>query len=310
MSTEQRSVKRPIFLFGMPRSGTTLIFETFARNPELGWFSYHYSRRPRIPALSLISRLGDISSFFRKAVTRSDQRPAWIERFRDGPSEAYSVWQEYCGEKFLYDYLLEVLATPEERDSMKRIVSQVLAWQGRSRFAAKVTGPARLGYIKSIFEDAEFVHIVRDGRTVVSSLLRIYFWKDTFRMREPAWRHGMKEEYLAVWEEHDRSPLVLAALQWRNVIERAHEECERHRPGVFLEIRYEDFLRNPIAVMEEICDKTDVPFSDRTRRWLLESGAIRSAGAGADQRFSDEDLSLLDALLGDLLDRYGYRHQE
>ena len=111
MDENRREVTRPVIFCGMGRSGTTLIFESFARNPVVGWFSYHFARFPRIPAISLATRISDLSPAFRKAVTRSDDRIPWLERFRDGPSEAYSVWEEYCGEKFVYDYLLDVEAT-------------------------------------------------------------------------------------------------------------------------------------------------------------------------------------------------------
>lgn len=297
---------RPIFLFGMPRSGTTLVFESIARIPALGWFSYHFARFPRFPPISIAARLCDLSPMFRKAVTRSEERRPWLEPFRDGPAEAYNLWEQCCGEKFSYDYLLEQRASPDERAALHRIVSQVLRWQGKDRFAAKITGPSRIGYLKSVFEDAQFVHVVRDGRAVVNSLLRVDFWRDSFRMREPAWRGGFKPEYVRRWEESGRDPLVLAALQWRNVIEQCDAECERHRPRVFLEIRYEDFLSDPVPVVERICEATDLEFASSAKRWLTEGGAIDRSQTALSDCFSGEEIATLDGLLGDVLERFGY----
>jgi hypothetical protein len=306
MGSVQSELNRPVFLIGMPRSGTTLIFESFARCAGLGWFSYRFARFPRFPAISATARLCDVSPYFRKAVTRSDQRVSWFERLRDGPSEAFSVWEEYCGKKFSLDYLLSLDATPQERAAMRNVISRVLYWQGTSRFAAKVTGPARVRYIKSIFDDAHFVHIVRDGRAVVNSLLRVDFWRNTFRMHEPAWHGGLKPEYLRIWEEHDRDPLMLAALQWRNVIERTEEERQRYSPRVFIEARYEDFLADPIGEMNRICQSTGTTFSESARNWLTRSKAVRPSAVGPDQYFTREEIARLDDLLGDVLERYGY----
>jgi len=32
-------IKKPIFIVGVPRSGTTLLYTLLAQHPELGWFS-------------------------------------------------------------------------------------------------------------------------------------------------------------------------------------------------------------------------------------------------------------------------------
>ncbi len=299
-------VDRPVFLVGMPRSGTTAIFESLATHPDVGWLSYHLDRFPRALPLAGLARLCDLGFFFRKAVNRSSESRPWLERFRDGPAEAYQTWESVCGEKFRFDYLLGVRATPEEREAVRRLVRGVLSWQGKRRFVAKLTGPARMGYLLSIFPDARFVHIVRDGRAVVASLLGVDFWRDTWRMREPAWRGGLRPEELEAWERAGRSPAVLAALQWRAVVERAREERAALHPAVYEEVRYEDFLASPLAVMDRIWSAADLPPSERTRRFIEE----RLRPAPRPERFRDAlepaDLAAVEALCGDLLRALGY----
>jgi len=299
-------VDRPVFLIGMPRSGTTAIFESLATHPEAGWLSYHFNRLPRLPALAALARLCDVSPFFRKAVAPPRAGRAWIERLRDGPAEAYSVWETYCGEKFRFDYLLGQRATEEEREGMTRVVRRVLRYQGKRRFVAKLTGPARMGYLMSLFPDARFVHILRDGRAVVDSLMRIDFWRDSPRMREPAWRNGLSESHLRAWEAHGRSPLALAALQWRSVIERAREERDALRPERYLEVRYEDFLADPAAVMRRIWEAVDLPPSPRTLTFIAERLRPAARRRGFGEAFRPEELAMLDELIGDLLEELGY----
>jgi len=299
-------VDRPVFLVGMPRSGTTAIFESLATHPDVGWLSHHFNRFPRLPALAALARLCDVSPFFRKAVAPPSRGRAWFERLRDGPAEAYDVWETYCGEKFRFDYLLGQRATPEERDRMTRVVRAVLRYQGKKRFVAKLTGPARMGYLMSLFPDARFVHILRDGRAVVDSLMRVDFWRDSSRTREPAWRNGLSDAYLRTWEAHDRSPLVLAALQWRAVIERAREERDALRPERYVEMRYEDFLAGPAAVMQRIWEAAELAPSRRTLAFIAERLRPAARPESFRDAFRPEQLAVLDELLGDLLDELGY----
>lgn len=299
-------VSRPVFLVGMGRSGTTLVFESFARNRELGWFNYHLERMPSRAPLAALARLCDLSPAFRKEVVPSGDRRRPGERFRDGPSEAWAVWRHLCGEKFLFEYLLETRADEAERLRTRAFVARVLRWQGKARFAAKLTGPARIGFLMSIFPDACFVHVVRDGRAVVDSLLHIAFWRDSFRMQQPAWRGGLDDAALARWEESGRDPLVLTALQWRCVVERTWEERDRHAPQAFVELRYEDFLGDPTGSMERVCAAVGVRFSDEARSWLDERRGLRPGEEHYRERLGPERVALLENLLGDVLERLGY----
>jgi len=299
-------VARPIFLVGMGRSGSTMIFDVLATHPELGWFSNYCDVFPGLPRLAVLSRLADLSPVFRKAVTPSDQQPPWLDRFRVSPSEAYHVWQVLCGEKFRNDYLLGVEASTDERARVHRTVRTVLRWQGKRRFAAKVTGPPRMEFLSSIFPDARFVHIVRDGRAVVHSLLRVDFWKNRGRLEEPAWRGGFPDSYRRRWEALDRSPLALAALQWRNVVETARREARKLGPHQYHELRYEDFLSDPRAKLEELARACDLPPSERmldfvTRRFALQDRNVQHA-----ERFSAEQRNLLETLLEDVLADFRY----
>ena len=56
----------PIFVIGMPRSGTTLVFEILARHHALGWLSSHQSFVPGVPAYAVANRLVRRFSILRK----------------------------------------------------------------------------------------------------------------------------------------------------------------------------------------------------------------------------------------------------
>lgn len=297
---------RVIFLVGMPRSGTTVIFETLAARHDLAWFSNHLQRFPGVPALSALSRLVDLTPMARRSVGRSDQARRWLRGVQIGPHEAYRIWERCCGEKFLFDYLLGVQATSAERECVRTTVANVLRYHGKPHFAAKLTGPGRLGYLWSIFPDARVVHVVRDGRAVVQSLMRIRFWRQRNRMNTPAWQNGLTEQDLADWERFERSPLALAAVQWRRVVETIRDEAARQGPNGYAEINYERFVAEPEAVLRGITEFYGLPHSIRAEALLRARLELRDMNQQWRERFDGREISMLNELLRDTLETFSY----
>ena len=283
-----------------------MMFDALASHPDVGWFSAHINRLPRLPMVLLLSRLADLRKSFRKSTRRSDQRRSWTEKLRAGPSESYRVWRHCCGEKFVYDYLLGVEATVEERRCVRSLVSKALRYQGKGRFAAKITGPARIGYLSSIFDDALFLHVVRDGRAVVQSLMNVHFWGDTWRARRPAWRDGIPERDLARWRELAGSPLALAAIQWSAVVERAREEAARFAPARYAEVRYEDFVADPHGVLDEVTEFCELARSSEVHEFIDGRIEIRDMNYQWAERFEIGEIEVLNELMGDAFASFGY----
>jgi hypothetical protein len=304
--TRLTPVERPIFFVGMPRSGTTLMFEAFAAHPDLAWFSQYFNRLSRFPSVSVLSRIADLHPKLRRRVERSDQSRRLSNRLRVGPSEAALAWERYSGARFHTDFLLDAEASADERDRLHATVSKILLYHGKPRFAAKVTGPARIGYLTSVFPDARFVHIIRDARAVVQSLMRAPFWKDTWRLREPAWCGGLRDDELATWERLDRSPVALAALEWRAVIRTARQEASRLATGRYREVRYEDFLSDPHSVLGQLFSFCDLREAVAAHALLDREFELRDMNRQWRDRVSGPEVDLFDELIGELLGELGY----
>lgn len=301
-----RQIDKPIFFIGMPRSGTTLMFTTLAVHPDLAWFSQYLERAPAVAAVAALSRLVDRVPSLRKPVNRHGESRSRLGRLRIAPDEAYAVWERCCGERFRYDYLLGARASEAERSCARRMVGRVMRYQGKPRFAAKITGPARIGYLSSIFEDARFVHIVRDGRAVVDSLMSVPFWKESKRMREPAWRGGLDAEEIVSWRSRGASPPELAAIQWRTVIEAARREAADLAPDRYREVRYEDFVADPHASLDEIIDFCALPRDQRPHAFIDDRAGVRNLNDRWRQRLSEADRERLEAVLEAPLRDLGY----
>jgi hypothetical protein len=299
-------IDRPIIVVGAPRSGTTLVFNTFAARSDLAWFTQHLNRLPRWPSVTVLARLADVNRGLRKSIDRSDRRRRWLEKLRVGPSEAYGVWERYCGERFLFDFLRDQQATPSEAREMRELVEKLLRYQRKARFATKITGPARIAYLSSIFPDARFVHVVRDGRAVVRSLLDAHFWGGTWREGEVAWSGGLTDEDLGQWRARDQAPLALAALQWRAIIRSARDEARRLAGERYAELRYEDFVAAPEAALDEMAEFCGLPVSAEAHEFLRERVDLRDMNFRWREAFEPAEVEMLDDLIGDQLEQLGY----
>jgi hypothetical protein len=296
-------VRQPIFFVGMGRSGTTVIFAAFAAHPDLAWFSQYLARLPRFPIAAALSRVAEWSPSMRGTVPSSDEHQPLLERLRVGPAEAKTVWEHCCGKDFLYGYR-GVNATAAERRRLRRMVSSVLRYQGKPRFAAKLTGPARLEYLASIFPDARFIHIVRDGRAVAPSLRQ--YLQGGWRMNEPAWRGGLGEDDLRPWKRYDYSPLALAAIQWRAVVRSARREAARLAPTQYAEVHYEDFVQHPHTVLDELAAFCALRSSAAQHQFVDERIELVDMNARWRTALTADELQMLDEVVGDTLKEFGY----
>lgn len=153
------------------------------------------------------------------------------------------------------------------------------------------------------YPEARIVHIVRDGRDVVCSLLeKPWLRRDQVKTDDAGLAYGT---YARFWVEPDRreqferaSDARRAAWVWRSYVTAARSA----ETGV-LEIRYERLAAEPHLVAEELGRHLDAPADGIT-------AALRDVHHGAVGRYrldlSDEQLADVLAEAGALLGELGY----
>ncbi len=171
------TVDRPIFFVGVPRSGTSILFEAFSRHPALAWLSNYSRSRPGWVWLNGLRGLLDNRLVHLAGPMRQSGGGPIGSRLLPQPSEAYPFWEYWLDTPFVFEYLLNTRARSDESTRLSGAIRETVRWQRRKRFATKITGPGRIGFLHSIFPDARFVHVIRDGRAVANSLLNVAFWK-------------------------------------------------------------------------------------------------------------------------------------
>jgi hypothetical protein len=194
--------ERPFFVVGCPRSGTTLVRTILDGHTRL-------SIPPESHFVVALARPGR-----RNAVTLDDimahpEFAAW-----NADAEALRRWVD------------RVAPT-----SYRELVSAVFDWyadvHGKPRWGDKTPGyVSYLPRLRSVFPDAQFIHVLRDGRDVVASL------------SEQVW--GPKTP-------------VVGALQWRRKVSAGRRAGARMGSDRYLELKLEDLIADPQTKVRELC---------------------------------------------------------
>jgi hypothetical protein len=219
------------------------------------------------------------------------------------PGECYNFWDTYAyGFSEPCRDLVRSDVTPLVKKQVRAAIEPMLT-PARNRLLVKITGWPRMGFLNEIFEDARFIHIVRDGRAVASSLLHVHFWRGWYGPQ--GWRAGLlSPEDQAAWESYDRSFVALAGIEWRIQMRAMDAARQAIDPKLFLELKYEDFCEQPLEHFRRVLDFAELPPS-KDLEDKVKSASISTSGRWR-KDLSAGQQAILDNLLRDDLLRYGY----
>ncbi|MFQ5352993.1 MAG: sulfotransferase, partial [Candidatus Binatia bacterium] len=272
----------PVFIVGCPRSGTTLLRNLLRAHPNLA-----------IP---------DESHFI----------PAFYRKFGDPATseEAIRIARDILRLQFIVEWDLDLNAQAfagcrSFREIVDRLFSAWAAAKGKPRWGDKTPHYARhMPLLAELFPQCRIIHILRDGRDVALSWLRIGFGPNN---------------------------LYSAARAWERSVRAARNDSTLLPEGSYCEIRFEDLVANPESALREICTFIGESFDPAVlkpsplpesgaRRYsytpnpLLgvdqavrrRSGIISSNTGGWREMLSDAEKLLFDSTAGELLEEIGY----
>jgi Sulfotransferase family len=202
----------PIFILGSASSGTTLLSVILDRHPRIAC-------GPEMYVLNKPQVYGDYSNF-RANVGR------WLDEGLVGDGEIDTPEFFFNLDAYFLDRprLVELVnACTDLREFLDRFYAQYMAKRGKARWVDKSGSNAYyLDRILTLYPAARIVHLVRDGRDVMCSILG----------RDP----GMHCHAAAHWLYNNA-----AAYRYRE------------QPG-YLSVRYEDLATEPEPVVRRVCD--------------------------------------------------------
>jgi hypothetical protein len=302
---------RFVFILGTGRCGSTLVQELMARHPEVGFVSNVDSF---LAPLGLKGTMNPI--VYRKVpsvIARRDRaylrhlRYTVGERLHFGPSEAYRLISRRISPIVSEPFrdLTEQDAWPWLAERFQTFFVERARAQRVPVFMHKFTGWPRARFIHAVLPEARFVHVVRDGRSVASSIVQRPWWKG--HLGVPGWGLGpLPPGLYEAWERTGRSLVGLAGLEWRILMDAFDESRARIPDERWFEIRYEDLVDDPRGCWESILAFTDLPWTEGFERAFVRQPVVRSRRGAYRAQLSERDVRVLDDLLAGHLRARGY----
>ena len=229
----------PIFIIGTGRSGLTPLMNLIAYHKAFAWPSQYNDRWPGIPQMSILSRLVEIAPFSSRLKFTSFIIPTHVE--------SYELWNScFYGFKEPFRDLVAEDVTFHVKLQFQNTVDNILKYHGKNKFIAEYSGWSRIEFIRDIFPNAKFIHIVRDGRAVAHSLTNVEWWNGWQGVYN--WRWGIpKQDLLEKVEKYGHSFLALGAIHWKILINNILDKSHLLPTEDLLVIRYEDLVKDPLA---------------------------------------------------------------
>ena len=241
-------IVQPIFILGSGRSGTTILYDLLAVHPDVCWFSSLMNNHPNHPSAGFLNRAVDIP------VLGNNIKQAIIQKLPPyfiHPSEGENIYIN-CG--FRDDQKL-LKHADWQSGKLKKIIASHLWLTGKKRFLAKRTANTqRLAILKATFPDAYYIHIIRDGRAVSSSLLHSPWWENV-----PIW--WLNGETPHQWRQEGKEPIELCALHWQRNVKEIKKNCNKLNT-TYMEMRYEDLAADVLGSLRRILTFCNLPIPE------------------------------------------------
>lgn len=286
-------VKKPLFIVGTGRCGSTIFHHMFSHHPHVAWMSPSCAKYPSKPRLNRTAMhfmsVPLLARYMRKKIY---------------PGEWYAFWDYHCPgfSEPCRDLDNEDVSRKIET-TIRKIMGQMLT-SSRFRLLVKITGWPRIRFLKEIFPDAKFIRIYRDGRAVATSLLNVPWWSG---WRGPDnWRWGKLPPPLrGKWESFGQSFVVLAGIEWEILM----DAYERAKQGIhaddLLDIRYEELCQDPLKVFKKVAEFSTLEWTKQFEA-AVKRYSLKSNNDKWKKHLSAGQQRILNESLKDSLEKYGY----
>lgn len=293
----------PIFIGGTGRSGTTILARLLGEHPKI--FMLRWESQLIVAEGGLINLLEQIESDKAAANFSSNLRGEWFERtlFAGMPNEytaglSYDIpWGEVeVGLKMLSNRRL-VAQNPSARlqlgrDFLNAIFTPATIRHGATRWGEKT--PRNIFYIDQlwkIFPNMRFIHIIRDGRDVVASMLQNGFWPIA-----PSPAHPTTMDF------QGQVSFRKAINYWVTMLEIARRSAAKVPRENYLELRLEDLVTQSDVFLPQLMDFLNEEIDPK----LLSFRLNRSNSQRWKQDLSPKQIQYFHEHAGHVLEREGY----
>lgn len=290
----EKTINSPIFIVGSGRSGTTLLLNLLTKHPDLAWFSNYADTYPDRPWIGALCRIWDIPIIGSKIAGRI---PGLLHSH-----ETINI-NKYCNIHNLHyqkqSIITEVDVTPQIKECFTNIIARYLFFRGKSRFVNKNTNNCmRIRFLKGIFPDALFVHIIRDGRAVANSLNNVEWWPDL-----TLWWSGYSPND---WKSTGKPAIELCAHHWQQMVRAVLSAVPFLEDDQYIDLRYEELTANPLTEMRKLINFCGLRWT-KSFEIKIKHQPIYNFNNKWRENLSVSDQQILEDCLSEFLIELGYR---
>jgi len=252
---------KPIFIIGVPRSGTTMLYRMLCKHPDLAWFSHEdlqlfFSKKAQERLKEQFTKMKESNekipqnerSLFVFGLKQQDP----LEGTSKIPIEAETFWMKCFGREYITD------VSEDKKDKIIQTIQKVLKKEKKNRFLNKSpNNNKRLFVLKKIFPDAKFINIGRNPLSAISSMLTRRELEGVFNVPIPRKNKTLgkisllKQEFLSTIKIIDAVDNYSNA--YKQITENIHEFSIQHHDN-FINIIYEELLAEPEKIVTKILE--------------------------------------------------------
>lgn len=293
----------PVIIIGHWRTGSTLLHQLMSLDP---CFCAPTLFQTTLPDSFLFSR-----KYYKPVMSRIMPKQRPMDNVKSGFDEPQE--DEYATFRLCGVSPLERLIFPEGKryflnvyNEEKRIsVDDTKAWSeafslfyrklyfgNRERLLLKNPFLSlRINEILSLYPDARFIHIYRNPLKVIPST--IHMW-DTVGQQNSLNRNWVKPEVKEV------------TVYFRNMIETIIKALSNMPKDKYIEIQYEDLMKDPLNGIKCIYEHLGIPFTEEYKVKLVSYLREEKKYKANTYQLSEEEKKLIEEELSDYLKTYNY----
>ncbi len=298
-SYDKKNLIKPIFIFGPPRTGTTITYIIMCAHPDLAWFSvndiHRWISKKNILKIKNTLYSKRLQGDFRLMLNGPDKPESNTSRLPSDlqPIEGNSFWNRIFNEWPKQDI------PNNSKQEIKKVISDTVKRQKKLRFLNKAPlHSTRLFVLKNIFPDAKFINVIREPCATIASMLTRHEREGEFI--DDSWPIINKVKYkkLDLIQKH--------AWIYAEVVDTTYEFQEKNSKKNFMTIIYEEIMKNPIDILPKILEFCELKLPDSLENMVP---PIQETADKWKERFSNADQKKIYDIVQPSLQKMNYPYQ-
>lgn len=313
-------VTAPIYILATPRSGTTFLHRMLCADGQFSWIKLYHTIFPSVILYKLFAGLGWIDDKVGRPFQRligllegkafkgwegihatglsksEEDEQYWVYTLMTPASVLLFPWLEYTKDVTFIDDLEDDRRAKLGRYYFKNLQRHAYATgQQHTLLAKNALAIGRLRTQLEVTPDMRIVHLLRHPYEAIASMISMFTvpWKahSPEKMSDPKYTGQIA---------------TLLIEYYRYMLELQKELP----PEQYIEVRYEDLIADPKAVVNRVYEQFDLPMSNEYSEWLnaevSKSRQYKSSHSYSLQDFGlrEEDIAKQAA---DLFEHYGFK---